>query len=298
MNYQGEGKMLKKYFFMLAIFFLLSNTGSGELAVVKEITGLNLPESFIYDPTSDSFFISNLGPSSGPSGKDNDGYITRLSGDFNKRIDRWIAGGNGISLNAPKGLAVYNGVLFVADIDRLLGFSIKTGKQVLEMKLKNMGAVFLNDVTADDAGNIYITCTGSGKVFKYSTVKKISDVWITKGMITAPNGIVFLPDDKSFIILDYAEGIIYKFDHAAKKISETTTGYTSLDGVDYDLKGNLYFSSYTRGKIWVMARGADARIVYEVDSSPADISVDRKHGYLLVPIMMDNRAVVLRLPKD
>lgn len=290
--------MLRKYFFMLAILFILSNTGSSELAVVKEITGLNLPENFIYDPVSDSFFISNLGPSSGPSGTDNDGYITRLSGDFTKRIDRWIAGGNGISLNAPKGLAVYNGVLFVADIDRLLGFFIKTGKQVLEMKLKNMGAAFLNDVAADDAGNIYITCTGSGNVFRYSTVKKISDVWITNGMITAPNGIVFLPDENAFIILDYAEGIIYKFDYAAKKISETTTGYTSLDGADYDLKGNLYFSSYTRGKIWVMARGADARLVYEVDSSPADISVDRKHGYLLVPLMMDNKAVVLRLPKD
>lgn len=291
--------MLKKYLFMLAIFYLLSNTGSGELAVVKEIAGLNLPESFIYDPTSDSFFISNLGPSDGPSGKDNDGYITRLSGDFKKRIDGWIAGGDEISLNAPKGLAVYNGVLFVADIDRLLGFSIKTGKQVLDVKLKNMGAVFLNDVTADDTGNIYVTCTGSGKVFRYSTVKNSSDIWITTGKIATPNGIVFLPKEKSFLILSYADGIIFKFDKAGERLSETATGFTSLDGVDYDLKGNIYFSSYTRGKIWVMVKGVSAaRIVYEVNSSPADISVDRKHGYLLVPIMMDNKAVVLQLPKD
>jgi len=290
--------MLKKYFSIVAILFLLSNTGSSELAVVKEITGVNLPESFIYDPVNDSFFISNLGPSDGPDEKDNDGYITRLSGDFTKRVDKWIAGGDEISLNAPKGLAVYNGVLFVADIDRLLGFSVKTGKQVLEVKLKNMGAVFLNDVAADDAGNIYVTCTGSGKVFRYSTVKKTSDIWITTGKIATPNGIVFLPKEKSLIILSYADGIIFKFDKAGEKLSETATGFTSLDGVDYDLKGNLYFSSYTRGKIWVMAREADARLVYEVDSSPADISVDRKHGYLLIPIMMDNRAVVLRLPKD
>jgi sugar lactone lactonase YvrE len=290
--------MFKKYLSMISIVFFLSSSMTGELAVVKEITGLNLPESFLYDPASDSFFISNLGSSGGPSAKDNDGYITRFSGDFKKRIDEWIAGGDEISLNAPKGLAVYSGVLFVADIDRLLGFSIKTGNQVLEVNLKNMGAVFLNDVAADDVGNIYVTCTGSGKVFRYSIAKKTTDVWIDKGMIAAPNGIVFLPNDKSFIILDYADGIINKFDRVAKKISKTTTGFTSLDGVDYDLKGNLYFSSYTKGKVWVMDSGGSTRIVYEVDSSPADISIDRKHGYLLVPIMMDNKAVVLRMPND
>jgi hypothetical protein len=68
--------------------------------------------------------------------------------------------------------------------------------------------------------------------------------------------------------------------------------------VDYDKNGSLYFSSYTRGKIWLKHKSGAAKIIFEVDSSPADISVDREHGYLLIPIMMDSRAVVLRLLKN
>lgn len=287
--------MIKKILILSVIFFLLSVVATGELNLVKEIKGLSHPESFIYDSASDSYFISNVGSSGGAGERDNDGYITRISGDMKKKIDRWVEGGSDITLNAPKGLAVYNGILYVADIDRLLGFSVKTAKQVVEIKLKNMGAVFLNDVASDDTGNIYVTCTGSGKVFKYSTTKKTTDVWISGGIVPGPNGIVYQSAEKTFTVVDYVDGGIYKFDLTGKKISMKVTGFPSLDGVDYDDKGNLYFSSYTRGKVWMIAGNSAPKLIYEVNSSPADISIDKKHGYLLIPIMMDNSAVILNL---
>jgi hypothetical protein len=177
--------MSKEVLWLFAVLLFLSMFGTAELEVVKEINGLSYPESFIYDEESDCYFISNLGPKGGADGKDNDGFITKLSGDFSKRIDKWVSGGLGIVLNAPKGLAVYEGILYVSDIDRLKGFNIKSGKQMVDLDLSILGAGFLNDVTVDDSGNVYITCTGSGMIFKYSTLTKKTDIWMKKGKIAS-----------------------------------------------------------------------------------------------------------------
>ena len=64
------------------------------------------PEAVRFDPTDDVFFVSNINGS--PGAKDNNGFISRVRGEGGE-VDSlmFIAGGRGgVTLNAPKGLAI------------------------------------------------------------------------------------------------------------------------------------------------------------------------------------------------
>ena len=116
------------------------------------------PEAVRFDAADDVFFVSNInGP---PSAKDNNGFISRVRAEGGE-IDSlmFIAGGRGgVTLNAPKGLAITGDTLWVTDIDAVRAFDKKTGRAIASYPVR--GAVFLNDITAGPDGALYITDTG------------------------------------------------------------------------------------------------------------------------------------------
>ena len=82
---------------------------------------LKTPESVIYDGENNVLYVSNINRN--PSQKNEKGFISKISLDGEIIELKWITG-----LNAPKGSGIYNGKLFVADIDRLVEIDIKKGK--------------------------------------------------------------------------------------------------------------------------------------------------------------------------
>jgi len=64
---------LFSFIFILLIIFL-------ESVSAFEVQGLKTPESFIADPSTGNYFISNIN-GGGPGGKDDDGFITKLDKD-------------------------------------------------------------------------------------------------------------------------------------------------------------------------------------------------------------------------
>ena len=99
---------------------------SGTLRQVGETPDLQGPESARYDRDLDVWFVSNI--NGDPSKKDNNGYISRLRPDGSPYNLKFIEGGaKGVTLNAPKGLAINGDTLWVADIDFARAFSKRTG---------------------------------------------------------------------------------------------------------------------------------------------------------------------------
>src|SRR5712691_7878176 len=97
--------------------------GATELAVVE---GFLTPESVLHDPVQDIYFVSNINGS--PTAKDNNGFISRVRPDGAVENLKFIEGGHGgVTLNAPKGLAIRGDTLWVADIDVVRSFDAKTG---------------------------------------------------------------------------------------------------------------------------------------------------------------------------
>src|SRR5271165_2403955 len=106
-------------------------------------TGFATPESVFYDADADRYLVSNINGK--PGEPDNNGFISVLSPDGAVTTLKWIEGGKGkVKLDAPKGMAVVKGVLYVADISAVRMFDAKTGAPKGDVKIDK--STFLNDV--------------------------------------------------------------------------------------------------------------------------------------------------------
>jgi predicted small lipoprotein YifL len=86
-----------------------------------EGVGFATPESVLYDPAADVYLVANINGS--PSDEDDNGFISRLSPDGTLIELLWIDGQDeGVTLDAPKGMAIIGDTLYVADISRVRSF--------------------------------------------------------------------------------------------------------------------------------------------------------------------------------
>ena len=126
---------------------------------VATIAGFLAPESVLHDTAQDIYFVSNINGST--TAKDNNGFISRVRPDGAVENLKFIEGGhNGVTLHAPKGLALLGDTLWVADIDVVRAFDARTGTARDSVSLATLGAVFLNDIAIAQTGALYITDTG------------------------------------------------------------------------------------------------------------------------------------------
>ncbi len=126
--------------------------------VAQTSNELKTPESVFYCAKGDYLFVSNINGK--PLDKDGNGFISKI--DKNGKILnlKWVEG-----LDAPKGMGVYNGKLYVSDIDRLVIIDIDSAKIIDTIPVE--GAKFLNDIAIDKDGNVYITDSNNNLLYKY-----------------------------------------------------------------------------------------------------------------------------------
>jgi hypothetical protein len=112
------------------------------VAQAFELRGMDRPASFIVDPSTGTHYVSNVVGSS--KAKDNSAFIAKIDAE-GKLIDRDFirSGRNGVTLNAPKGLAISGNDLYVADIDAVRRFDKNSGKLLGVVDLKLLGAKYL-----------------------------------------------------------------------------------------------------------------------------------------------------------
>ena len=133
--------------------------GSSNLLYAAQITGLEAPNSFVGDQQGKEFFISNVNGE--PAARDNNGFITKVDAEGKVLNLKFIQGGIvDVMLHAPKGLAIVDQTLYVADLDQLKGFDKSTGKSLVIVSfppLPSKGIVSLTDVTAGPNGLLYVS---------------------------------------------------------------------------------------------------------------------------------------------
>jgi sugar lactone lactonase YvrE len=274
-----------------AVWFAGSMPGV-EIAEALQISGLQAPQSFIADPSGETYFISNVNGE--PDAKDNNGFITKL--DTNGKIThlRFISGGDGNTvLHAPKGMAIADGVLYVADLDALRAFDVGTGRMLRTISFQayatNGSGVSLADVAYDGQHLLYVSDTGANTIYRVDIGKQDAvSVLVHDDSLAGPRGLAVHPKTGRIIAVSWTKGKIVEVTPDGT-ISEIMSNsffshrFSNLGGVDFDSLGYMYISDVTAGKVWRMRPDIRFDVIAEYLPSPADIGIDRKNHLILVP---------------
>ncbi len=285
------------------------------------VPGFVRSESVLHDVKNDVYLVSNI-VGNPPTAIDNNGFISRVSPNGQILNLKWIESGvGGVTLNSPKGMTIANGVLYVADVNLLRKFNAKTGAPLGAIAPEldaARPAKFLNDVTSDCYGNVYVTdigfqvepVTGFGEsgrdaIYKISPRGQVSIVAQGNALLHHPNGIDVLPNGK-LLVANYDPFMgnkdLFVIDQQGNKSAFATLPTGLLDGVVILKTGVLVtswngFSDATNkfGKVYfVKFNGGAITELYSGLENPADIGYDFKRNRLLLPELPepDNRGTV------
>jgi hypothetical protein len=271
---------------------------------VGETPNLQGPESARYDRDLDVWFVSNINGT--PLQKDNNGYISRLRPDGAPYSIKFIEGGKkGVTLNAPKGLAINGDTLWVADIDVARAFNKRTGALIANVSTQGR-ARFLNGATVGPDGAIYMTDTGilfgpkgdvshpgPDQVFRITRAGAKSALASPK--LEGPNGITWDSQQRRFVIVSFLGKGIYGWKPGDHDIESIGSGPGQQDGVAFLPDGRLLVTSWTDSSLFVLENGQPQRVASKVPS-PADIDVDARASRVAVPLLMENRVEFWELP--
>jgi sugar lactone lactonase YvrE len=274
-------------FMLIAIFY-------PPLSMAFEVNGLATPESFIADRRSGGYFISNI--NGAPTDKDNNGFITKLDGAGTIVALKFIDGTKGAPLHAPKGLAIVGDYLFVTDIDHVKGYDRADGTLRFDLDFTPFGASFLNDLTRDEEGNLYVTDMMSNFIAKIEPARAYAISIVAKGAhLGQPNGLTVNPKTNGLVMVNWESGQLLGVAPNGTLTPLLPQTFKNLDGVEFDDAGALYFSSFTAGKIYRAAPDGTVTVLRENLTTPADIGIDRKKKVLLVPSFEGNSAMTIPL---
>lgn len=271
---------------------------------VLSVDGFRSPESALHDSLQDIYFVSNI--NGGPLAKDDNGFISRVRPDGVVENLKFIEGAhNGVTLNAPKGLALAGDTLWVADIDVLRAFDAKTGAPLDSISLATLGAVFLNDVAVAPTGAVYVTDTGirfddvgnilhpgPDRIFRIGPDRQVT-VAARGDTLGRPNGIALDAAGKRFIVVPLAGKSVFAWKPGDKGPAAIATGPGSYDGVVI-ARGRILVSSWKDSSVSAYETGQAVRIISGVGA--ADIGYDAKRNRLLLPFVDGTRLEIWQLP--
>jgi len=259
------------------------------------------PESFIVDPDTGTYYVSNVNEHTRER-EDNNGYITKLDKDLNVVAQKFIEGGrDGTKLNDPKGMAIVGDTLWVADLKVVRAFDKNTGKNTGNVSLQEHGAILLNDITAGPDGALFVSDTQKNKIFAIATKdgNEVS-VLVEGNDLNGPNGLYWDAGEALLYVACWSGGMILTIDAegAISTFMVNPDKFAHLDGIDRDADGAFYVSDYHKGIVYRVTPEKQIDVVVDKLTAPADISLDRANNRLLIPLMTADRITTHDLAKD
>lgn len=190
--------------------------------------GFDAPEGVVLAPDG-NYLISNvLGDG---EAKDGDGYVCRLSPE-GELIERYFAA----KLNAPKGMAIKDGILYVADIDEVVTFDAMTGQDRTAIEVP--GAGFLNDMTVWH-GEVLVSDSATGRIMRIADGQ--AETWLEDARFGGINGL--LADGDRLLVTTMNTGALLSVSQD-RRITEIARGMEDADGIGLVPGGGYLVSSW------------------------------------------------------
>ena len=253
-------------------------------AEVRTITGLTFPESTVVGADG-RLYISEIGE----FGKDGDGKITVVG--KSGKPEPFAEG-----MDDPKGLAVSRGALYAADKTRIWKIDAKGKASVfVEAGSFPQPPLFLNDLTTDRSGNLYVSDSGDtqnggkGAIYRITPEGKVSTV-ISEAqnpLVKSPNGLLFDGDGR-LLVADFSSGDLLRVDLRKNAVEKLADGFGGGDGLARDPSGMVYVSDWKNGRVWKLntaRKDAKPQQYEQTFKAAADIALSTDGKFLIVPDM-------------
>ncbi len=250
---------------------------------------LRVPESVLWyqqqnnGKTDSMLFVSEIDGQGNVA--DGVGGVAVLNTDGSVRHKDWLRG-----LNAPKGMAVFQGKLYIADLTEVVVVDIASATIV--QKITAPDAVFLNDVTVDAEGGVYISDTRKNRIYKLQHNKVSS--WLDN--VEAANGLKVI--DEQLYIAAGDKLLKVGLADSSKTISQVAVGFAErADGLEPVGNGDFIVSCWAGLVYYVYA---DGRIQELMDRrteklNTADIGWDQVTKTLYIPTFFGNSVKAYQL---
>ena len=238
-----------------------------------------VPESVLYDKARNILYVANINGT--PTDKDGNGFISKLSVSGKIENLKWVTG-----LDAPKGMGVYKNRLYVTDISSIVEIDIARGKI---LKRYDIGGKFLNDITVDSAGRVYVSDMATDKIHRLSGGRVTT--WLSSKGLQNPNGLLI--EKSRLLVASKGGGNIKIIDIRRKSIKDWTSIGGNPDGLVSDGRGNYLISSWNGEAYFIKASGEKVKLFDTRASNINSADIDYIPGkrLLLVPTFFDNRVV-------
>ncbi len=248
-----------------------------------------MPESAVFDPVAKRYFVSNYG----------DGSIIQIDSTGVKSYFKQ-------DLSKPLGMILCENTLYVVDNPKTIrGFNISDGTPALEVQINE--ARFLNDITRDTSGYLYVTDSNANTIFKINITTGSYSLFV-KTKSGNPNGIIYDILNNRLLVCHFKEkatiDVLCLGDSSRSTI--VSTELDNLDGLAMDASGNIYVSSWAKGSF---AAGFTRQgTIYRYDNffknapvvvttgyfGPADIYFNIVKKELVIPLFLDQTVEFFR----
>lgn len=251
-----------------------------QLTEAWETKDLPTPESVLYHAESDVLYVSLIDGEGAV--KDGKGGIAILNVDGSVKDQDWVTG-----MNAPKGMAIHEGVLYVADITAVVAINLSTGDVAQTVEFPD--AVFLNDVAVDSDGTVYVSDTRTGTIYQMKNNEP------TVFLDNAPNVNGLKVVDGNLYALVGPE--LWKID-ADKQSTVITKGFElGGDGLEpVGNKGDFLVTCWGGLIYYVNADGSFEKLMdVQGEMNTADLGIHPESNTIYIPTFNSNSVKAFKL---
>jgi DNA-binding beta-propeller fold protein YncE len=281
-----------KHLIASTVFAAIAPVSAAQAGELWRATGFEQPESALVDAANDRIVVSNI--AGNPGAVDGNGYLSLLSMDGKVISSHWADG-----MDAPKGMAISGGKLYAADITKVRVVDLASGKLVSTIEVP--GAVFLNDMTADDTGKVYVSDMLADTIYRIDGDRP--ELFVKDALLASPNGV--FADGGRLIVASWGKGIdktdfstaepggLLSVDLATKEVTPLpgAQNFADLDGV-IAIGGTIYATAYMTGTLYSYKPGGAPTAIAHFKPGSADIGTDGK-ATIYVPLMGEGAVAAL-----
>ena len=252
--------------------------------VWKTDTLFRVPECVLYDKDNDVIYVSNMNDN--PREKDGNGFISRLSTSGEILDLEWVA-----DMSSPKGLGIYEGKLYVSDVDEVIVIDIAEGEIVERIVIE--GAKMINDISIDSQGNLYVSDSDNNSIFLISN--GVVSNWLSEGL-NSPNGV--LVDGESLLLASMGSEDFAVIDLSTKELTVLTEDISKGDGIaKVSIPGHFLVTDWFGQVFMIYPDGSKVILLdtREAEIGAADIDYIPEKNLLLVPTFAKHHVVAYNL---